>query len=120
LAIFVSAISVFGDLIFGNEAHNPLEVIDEGTSDHFPILFSSPFTAAENGFCRKTNWKIFTFFLSLVSEYWNACVYNLDEQFFFTLFSTFLSSLWDRTENMNMAVVTFGNCPKLSCSEEGF
>ncbi|CAF3901329.1 unnamed protein product [Rotaria sp. Silwood1] len=74
-----------------------VEVIDEGTSDHFPILFSSPFTAAEDGFFRKTNWNLFKFFLSLVNEYWNACVYNFDEHFFFTLFSSFLSSLWDRT-----------------------
>ncbi|CAF3439981.1 unnamed protein product [Rotaria socialis] len=80
-----------------DKSYLTVEVIDEGTPDHFPILFSSPFTAAEDGFFRKTNWKLFTFFLSLVNEYWNACVYNFDEQFFFTLFSSFLASLWDRT-----------------------
>ncbi|CAM2699256.1 unnamed protein product [Rotaria socialis] len=80
-----------------DKSYLTVEVIDEGTPDHFPILFSSPFTAAEDGFFRKTNWKLFTFFLSLVNEYWNACVYNFDEQFFVTLFSSFLASLWDRT-----------------------
>lgn len=39
-----------------------LEVIDEGTSDHFPILFSSPYKKEEDSFFRKTNWKMFTFF----------------------------------------------------------
>ena len=47
--------------------------------------------------CAEQIGEMFTFFLSLVYEYWNACVYNLDEQFFLTLISTFLSSLCHRT-----------------------
>ena len=49
-----------------------------------------------NSYFRKTNWKFFNFFLSAVYEYWLSLVYNMDEQTFFTLFSSFLSSLWDR------------------------
>jgi hypothetical protein len=30
------------------------EVIDEGTSDHFPVIFSSPFTLSEKGFFRNS------------------------------------------------------------------
>ena len=59
------------------------DVIDEGTSDHFPVIFSSPFPLSEEGFFRKTNWKIFSFILSYLFTYWNALVYEIDEQAFF-------------------------------------
>ncbi|CAF1501089.1 unnamed protein product [Rotaria magnacalcarata] len=72
------------------------EVLNEGTSDHYPILFQSSISIDEKSFFRITNWKIFTFFLSAIYEYWLSIVYNLDEQAFFNLFSAFLSSLWDR------------------------
>jgi hypothetical protein len=35
------------------------EVINEGTSDHFPVIYRSPFMLSEKGFSRKTNWKMF-------------------------------------------------------------
>ena len=40
------------------------EVINEGTSDHFPLIYSTPFTLSQKGFFRKTNWKIFSFIFS--------------------------------------------------------
>ena len=72
------------------------EVLDEGTSDHYPVLFQSQLAVGEDSIFRNTNWKIFNFFLSLTSDYWMSVVYNIDEQAFFSLFSTFLSSLWDK------------------------
>ena len=72
------------------------EVLEDGTSGHWPILFQSPICANKINFFRKTNWKIFTYFLTLVYEYWNSLVYNLDTDSFFEIFSLFLSSLWDR------------------------
>ncbi|CAF4251192.1 unnamed protein product, partial [Rotaria sp. Silwood2] len=51
------------------------EVIDEGTSDHFPVIFSAPFILSEKGFFRKTNWKIFSFILSSLFTYWNASLW---------------------------------------------
>ncbi|CAF2073397.1 unnamed protein product [Rotaria magnacalcarata] len=71
------------------------EVLNEGTSDHYPILFQSSIAVDENSFFRLTNWKLFTFFLSAIYEYWLSIIYNLDEQTFFNLFSLFLASLWD-------------------------
>ncbi len=32
-----------------------LEVLEEGTSDHYPILFSSPYLADNDFYFRKTN-----------------------------------------------------------------
>ncbi|CAF3291452.1 unnamed protein product [Rotaria socialis] len=72
------------------------EVLEEGTSDHFPVLIQSPLNISDSAVFRKTNWNIFKFFLSCVYEYWLARVYNYDEQFFFTHFSLFLQNLWDR------------------------
>ena len=37
--------------------------LPEGTSDHYSVLFPSPFSVVENRISRKTNWKMFTFFL---------------------------------------------------------
>ena len=74
-----------------------VEVVDIGTSDHFPILYSSPLVVDKTYTYRKSNWKIFSFFLSCVFQYWNACVYNINEQEFFILFSNFLTAVWDRT-----------------------
>ena len=73
------------------------DVIDEGTSDHFPVIFASPITSSEKGYFRKTNWKVFSFILSCLYKYWNSSVYNMDEQDFFLSIFTFLASLWDRT-----------------------
>ncbi|CAF2110486.1 unnamed protein product, partial [Rotaria magnacalcarata] len=72
------------------------EVLNEGTSDHFPIIFQSSIAINDENVFRKTNWKLFNFFLYLVHEYWMSLVYNLDEQTFFSLFSSFLSALWDK------------------------
>jgi hypothetical protein len=73
-----------------------IERLVEGTSDHYPVLFISPFPATENGFFRKTNWKLFTFFLQVVHSYWNAMVYKTDYNVFFDVFSRFLAALSDR------------------------
>lgn len=78
------------------------EVVDIGTSDHYPILFSSPFSTEKQLIFRKTNWTIFTFFLTCSYQYWNAFVYNIDAQEFFTLFSKFLKALWDRVSTYEM------------------
>ncbi|CAF3364924.1 unnamed protein product [Rotaria socialis] len=75
------------------------EVLDEGTSDHYPILFQSSISVGENSCFRITNWKIFTFFLTTIYEYWLSVVYNLDDESFFNIFSLFLTSLWDRCSN---------------------
>ena len=72
------------------------EVLDEGSSDHFPILMQSPIGVSQSAYFKLTNWKIFSFFLQLVYEYWLTLVYNYDEQFFFEHFSEFLKGLWDR------------------------
>ncbi|CAF2113918.1 unnamed protein product [Rotaria magnacalcarata] len=72
------------------------EVLDEGTSEHFPVLIQSSLTIDGTSTFRKANWKTFNFFLWLLNEYWLSVVYNLDEQTFFNLFSAFLSALWDR------------------------
>ncbi|CAM4779410.1 unnamed protein product, partial [Rotaria magnacalcarata] len=72
------------------------EVLNEGTSDHFPILFQSPIGKCEDSLFRKTKWKMFNYFLQLIHEYWMSVAYNLDEQTFFSLFSSFISSLWDK------------------------
>jgi hypothetical protein len=72
------------------------EALEEATSDHWPILFQSPLTVDDSLLFRKTNWSIFTFFLSIIFQYWNSLVYNLDTETFFTLFSSFLNALHDR------------------------
>ncbi|CAF1926249.1 unnamed protein product [Rotaria magnacalcarata] len=72
------------------------EVLGEGTSDHFPLLIQSPLTIDVMSTFRKTNWKLFNFFLWLINEYWLSVVYNLDEQTLFNHFSSFLSALWDK------------------------
>jgi hypothetical protein len=73
-----------------------VERLDEGNSDHYPILFFTPFSAGENGIFRKTNWRMFTFFLQAVYPYWNTFVYNADYNCFFNIFSQFLAALRDR------------------------
>ncbi|CAF3344273.1 unnamed protein product [Rotaria socialis] len=72
------------------------EVLEEGTSDHRPILFQSSYCIDEGAVFRKTNWNVFTFFLLIVFEYWNTLVYNFDVNSFIEIFSLFLSALWDR------------------------
>lgn len=72
------------------------EVIHEGTSDHWPVLFHSPIPMESTSTFKQTNWTIFTFFLSLVHQYWNSLVYNFDAETFFSLFSSFLQALQDR------------------------
>ena len=72
------------------------DVLDEGTSDHYPVLFSSSICIGSNSFFRKTNWKMFNFFLRCVYEYWNTVVYNIHFDSFFVLFSNFSSALSDR------------------------
>ena len=72
------------------------EVLEEGTSDHRPILFQSPYSASVGLSFRRTNWNVFSFFLTIVFEYWNSLVYNFDINSFIELFSLFLSALWDR------------------------
>ncbi|CAF2985258.1 unnamed protein product [Rotaria sp. Silwood2] len=79
------------------------EVIEDGTSDHLPILLQSPLCVPLSAVFKKTNWKIFIFFLKTVYEYWLSLVYNYDEQFFFIQFSEFLASLWDRCSTYESA-----------------
>ncbi len=76
-----------------------IEVLEEATSDHWPILFQSPLVVDDTLLFRQTNWSLFTFFLSAIFQYWNALVYNLDTESFFTLFSSFLNALQDRCSN---------------------
>lgn len=73
------------------------EVINEGTSDHYPILMQAPFSTGDNKFFRTTHWKVFTYFLECIFPYLNSLVYNHDADYFLDLFSSFLSSTWDRT-----------------------
>ncbi len=75
------------------------EVLEEATSDHWPILFQSPLIVDDTLLFRQTNWSLFTFFLSAIFQYWNSLVYNLDTESFFTLFSSFLNALQDRCSN---------------------
>ena len=75
------------------------EAIDEGTSDHLPILIQSPLSVSSLSVFRSTNWNIFNFLLKTVYEYWLSLVYNYNEQFFFTHFSDFLTCLWDRSSS---------------------
>jgi hypothetical protein len=42
------------------------EIIKEGTSDHHPLLIEAPLSTGVNNYFRKTNWKIFSFFLKCV------------------------------------------------------
>ncbi|CAF3716351.1 unnamed protein product [Rotaria sp. Silwood1] len=79
------------------------EVLEDGTSDHLPILLQSPLCVPLTAVFKKTNWKIFIFFLNTVDEYWLSLVYNYDEQFFFIQFSDFLASLWDRCSTYESA-----------------
>jgi len=72
------------------------EVLNEETSDHYPVLFQPDIAVHNNPLFRKTHWNIFMFLLEQVYQYWLSVVYNIDEQTFFNLFSLFLSSLWDR------------------------
>ncbi|CAF3280248.1 unnamed protein product [Rotaria sp. Silwood2] len=72
------------------------ETLKEGSSDHYPVLIKTPLSTGLNNFFRKTNWKIFSFFLNCVFPYFNSLVYNLEPDAFFELFSSFLSSTWDR------------------------
>jgi hypothetical protein len=71
--------------------------LEEGTSDHYPVLFFSPFTSNEKGVFKKTNWNLFTFFLQSIYPYWTSLVYNLEYNVFFNLFSEFLAALCDRS-----------------------
>ncbi|CAF3974841.1 unnamed protein product, partial [Rotaria sp. Silwood1] len=90
--------SVIDFCIGRNKDNWHVERLEEGTSDYYPIMFFSPFTAGENGMFRKTNWRMFAFFLKVVYPYWNAFVYNVDYNFFFDIFSQFLyiAALCDR------------------------
>ncbi|CAF4604610.1 unnamed protein product [Rotaria socialis] len=72
------------------------EVIKEGTSDHYPVLIQSPFSTGATNYFRKTNWKVFAFFLKSIFPYFNSLVYNFDTNTFLDLFASFLSSTWDR------------------------
>ena len=72
------------------------EVLNESTSDHWPVLFESSLTIDDSMFYRQTNWSLFSFFMSTTHRYWNALVYNLDTESFFVLFSSFLGALQDR------------------------
>ncbi|CAF3363915.1 unnamed protein product [Rotaria socialis] len=72
------------------------QVLNEATSDHWPIIFDAPFAIDNSITYKQTNWPVFTFFLSNIHQYWNSLVYNLDIDSFFTLFSTFLNVLQDR------------------------
>ena len=72
------------------------QVLNEGTSDHWPILFQSPISIQNTTLYKQTNWKLFKFFLSSICQYWNSLVYNFDTDTFFSLFSTFLQALHDR------------------------
>ncbi|CAF3241985.1 unnamed protein product [Rotaria socialis] len=72
------------------------EVLEVGTSDHYPIIYTSPFSVNKNSSFRKTNWSIFSFLLKCLFKYFNCLVYNIDHDAFFELFSNFLSGLWDR------------------------
>ena len=72
------------------------EVLETGTSDHYPILLQSPYLTDKTNSFRTTNWRVFSFFMNLVYDYWLSLVYNFDEQFFFSYLSSFLTSLWDR------------------------
>lgn len=70
--------------------------IQEGTSDRYSVLFLSPFSAGENSISRKTNWKMFTFFLRVTHPYLSALVYNIEFNAYFDIFSSFIAPLCDR------------------------
>ena len=70
--------------------------IQEGTSDHYSVLFLSPFSAEENRISRKTNWKMFTFFLRVTHPYLSALVDKIEFNAYFDIFSSFIASLCDR------------------------
>jgi hypothetical protein len=72
------------------------EVLNEGTSDHWPVLFQSTIAIENTAVFKLTNWKMFSFFLTCAFKYWNSLVYNLDIETFFCLFSSFLPALQDR------------------------
>ena len=82
-----------------NKENWEIERLLEGNSDHYPVLFLSPFPATKNGVFRKTNWKLFTFFLEVVHCYWNTIVYEIDYNTFFDMFSHFLAALSDGCTN---------------------
>ncbi|CAF1681552.1 unnamed protein product [Rotaria magnacalcarata] len=79
------------------------ETLDEGTLDHYPVIFFSPFAATEDGSFRATNWKMFYYFLQSIFSYWNSLVYNMDHDAFFEIFSAFLAALWDRCSEYKYA-----------------
>ena len=56
------------------------KVLEEATSDHWPILFQAPITIMDTLQFKQTNWKIFTFILTVVYQYCNSLVYNLDTE----------------------------------------
>ncbi len=68
----------------------------------FPNFIFISFCDRKTLTCRKINWNIFNFFLSCVCQYWNARVCNINEPEFFTLSSSFLKALWDRTSMYEM------------------
>ncbi|CAF3412718.1 unnamed protein product [Rotaria socialis] len=70
--------------------------LEEGTSDHYPIFFVSPFASNNQGIFRKTNWRAFSFFLYMIYPYWNSLVYNYDYNTFFNIFTEFLAAVRDR------------------------
>ncbi|CAF3631416.1 unnamed protein product, partial [Rotaria socialis] len=76
-----------------------VEVIKEGTSDHYPILLQAPFSTGVNKYFRKTHWKVFTYFLKCIFPYFNSLAYNYDAETFLELFSSFLSSAWDKASH---------------------
>ena len=75
------------------------DVLNEGSSDHYPVLIKVPLPVGEGGFFRKTNWKVFTYFLNCVFPYFNSLVYNLNGNSFFEIFSSFLTSIWDKVSD---------------------
>ena len=72
------------------------DVLNEGSSDHYSVLIKTPLPVGECEVFRKTNWKINTYFLKCVFPYFNSLVYDLNDNCFFEIFSSFLSSAWDK------------------------
>ncbi|CAM4986108.1 unnamed protein product, partial [Rotaria socialis] len=48
------------------------QVLNEATSDHWPIIFDAPFAIDNSITYKQTNWPVFTFFLSNIHQYWNS------------------------------------------------
>jgi hypothetical protein len=85
------------DIAFVSDSDWKSSVYFNGTSNHWPVLFESPWATKATGFFRDTRWLVYNRFLSLIFPYINSLVYNFENVYFAEFFTHLLSAVHIRT-----------------------